>query len=266
MDERPDIVLIPCDRAEAVVAALAAFDLQVPIIHFHAGDVVAGSVCRDEAYRHIISLMASVHLCNGDSAKNVVEDLMATVGRSADHVYDVGSTMLDYIEIDESLVPDMLYDLIVYHPIRDDRELIKEELDEIENILTTNIAYADGHAEDVSRRPVFWIHPNGDPGSSTIIERMDELAGIYDRIRTYKDLPRTQFLGLMKNCHRYIGNSSSMVHEAPMWLRENQIIHIGDRNRNRCSDGIRTGGSDRIVKVLEVIDWNELLKTGRCRR
>jgi hypothetical protein len=52
-----------------------------------------------------------------------------------------------------------------------------------------------------------------------------------------------------------------MVCEAPAWLHEDQIVHIGDRNRGRSFDEIRTGGTDRIIKILEEIDWNDF-KTG----
>lgn len=240
-----DIVILPCDRAEALAGALAAFDRGIPIIQFHAGDT--GTVSKDETHRHIISLMASVHLCNGPSAKTVVIDLLTSIGRSTDHVYDVGSTAFDDVEIDESMVPGCHpYDLVMYHPPTNDPELINRDLDEIENLLEPRV-------------PVCWCYPNGDPGSGIIIERIESFN---DMPWTPRNLPRRRFLGLVKHCTRFIGNSSSMVLEAPMWIREDQIIHIGDRNRNRSHDEIRPGGTDRIIEVLEGIDWIEDSKTG----
>jgi len=226
-----DLMIIPCDRAEALAGALAAFELNIPTIHFHAGDI--GTVSRDEAYRHQITLLASVHLCNGPSAKKVVCDMLQAVGRPVGCVYDVGSTMLDDIEIDESEVLNQPYDLILYNPPADDPELINRELDEIEELLDPGVT-------------VFWGYPNGDPGSEIVIER------IGDRF-TFRNMPRPQFLGLMKNCRYFIGNSSSMVCEAPMWLSPEQILHIGYRNRNRSFDEFNTGATDRIVSILEVI-------------
>jgi len=258
-----DLMIIPCDRVEALAGALAAFELNIPIIHFHAGDV--GTVSRDEAYRHQITLMASVHLCNGPSAKKVVCDMLQAVGRPVGCVYDVGSTMLDDMEINESLVPDVPYDLILYHPPANDPELINNELDEIERIITTNIAYENGSAEDVSHRPVYWIHPNGDPGSTIIKDRIGKVwRSLHGRLYTYANLPRSAFLGLMKNCSRFIGNSSSMVCETPMWLSPEQILHIGDRNKHRSFDEINTGATDRIVSIIGVINWKNDFKTGVC--
>ena len=242
MDKRPDIVIIPCDRAEALAGALAAFELSIPIIHFHAGDV--GTVSKDEMYRHMISLMASVHLCNGPSAKKVVCDMLQAVGRPVGCVYDVGSTAFDsdldivagYDGIYDGITP---YDLVLYHP-PNDLELIEKELDEIERLV-----------EDSEN--VIWLYPNGEPGSDIIIRRMEKVSPSADH-----DLPRSAFLYVMKNCEYFIGNSSSMVCEAPMWLSPEQIIHIGNRNRDRSFDEINPGATGRILGILEVIAGEQL--------
>jgi len=233
-------MIVPCDRAEALAGALAAFELNIPIIHFHAGDV--GTTSKDEMHRHMISLMASVHLCNGPSAKKVVCDLLKAVGRPVGCVYDVGSTMLDDLEIDTSLCPDEPYDLILYHPPTDDPELIKKELDDIYPLIHPSVH-------------VCWLYPNGDPGSEIIIKR---IAGPKSTPWAFQNLPRSQFLGLVKNCEYFIGNSSSMVCEAPMWLSPEQILHIGDRNRDRSFDEINPGATDRILGILEVIAGEQL--------
>jgi UDP-N-acetylglucosamine 2-epimerase len=256
---QPDIVIIPCDRLESMAAALAAFDMDIPIIHFHAGDTC--TVSKDEVYRHVISLMASVHLCNGPPARETVCDMLEAVGRTTLYVYDVGSTALDDINPDMSMCPDGPFDLVVYHPPKNDTELIERELDEIEKILDTNIVYADGDAADVSQRQVLWGYPNGDPGSDKIINWMYEFQKIEKRPTTLFSASRDRFIGIVTRCERFIGNSSSMVCEAPAWLREDQIIHIGDRNRCRSFDEIRVGGTSRIIKILEAIDWNDF-KTG----
>jgi UDP-N-acetylglucosamine 2-epimerase len=230
---RPDLVIIPCDRLEALAAALAAFNMGIPIIHFHAGDVGTGS--KDEMYRHAISIMADVHLCNGPTAKKTVNDLLTAVKRSPALVYDVGSTAMDDLEIDTSICPNRPYELVLYHPPTNDMELINRELDEIEELINPDTV-------------TIWLSPNGDLGSDIIIRRANKSDAFYKT-----DLPRAKFLGLVQNCQYFIGNSSSMVCEAPMWLSPEQIIHVGDRNRNRSFDEIQPGATDRIMGILEVI-------------
>jgi len=234
LERKPaDLAIVPCDRLEALAAALAAFNLKIPIIHFHAGDV--GTVSRDEVHRHAISLMASVHLCNGPTAKKNVDNLLIAVQRLPALVYDVGSTMLDDVEIDTTVCPNRPYELVLYHPPADDPELINRELNEIEELLNPDMV-------------TIWCEPNGDPGSEVIHRRVKQTDAF-----EHPGLPRSKFLGLMKNCEFFIGNSSSMVCEAPMWLSPEQIIHVGDRNRNRSFDEINPGATDRIIGILEVI-------------
>ena len=72
----------------------------------------------------------------------------------------------------------------------------------------------------------------------------------------YDNLPRPQFLGLLKNCRRFITNSSAAIYEAPHFLKPEQIIMVGDRNRNRPKGPFKTGASDRIVEIL-----HEMAKT-----
>ena len=230
---QPDLVIVPCDRLEALAAAIAAFGLNLPIIHFHAGDT--GSVSADETHRHLISLMASVHLCNGPSAAKVVCDMLQAVKRPIGCVYDVGSTAMDDIKIDESLCMGT-YDLVLYHPPSNDPELIKSELDEIEELINPDMV-------------TIWCYPNRDPGSDIIVRRINNLD-----VDSYTELPRSQFLGLMSKCSRFIGNSSSMIYEAPAWLMPEQIVHIGDRNKHRSFDEINPGATDRIIGILEAID------------
>ncbi len=114
-------------------------------------------------------------------------------------------------------------------------ELINRELDEIEELINPDTV-------------TIWLSPNGDLGSDIIIRRANKSDAFYKT-----DLPRAKFLGLVQNCQYFIGNSSSMVCEAPMWLSPEQIIHVGDRNRNRSFDEIQPGATDRIMGILEVI-------------
>ena len=71
------------------------------------------------------------------------------------------------------------------------------------------------------------------------------------RCNTYNNLPRPQFLGLLKNCKRFISNSSATIYEAPHFLKPEQIVHIGDRNKNRDKGPFEIGASDKIVKILK---------------
>lgn len=236
---KPDVALLPTDRKEMLMVAIAAFFTGIPIIHFHAGDINPTGSSYDETIRPMISLMASCWLCNGGESTENVKDLLDAVYRTTDGVYNVGSTAFDDIEVDDLLVPNHPYDLVVYHPPTATPEVIPKELEEIEHLLNNN-------------RFVFWGYPNSDePGSGTIIEYIKSVKQRRgDMIEVFNHISRPLFLGLMKHCSRYITNSSSAIYEA-MFLKEGQIVHIGYRNAERVFSKIEPGASDKIIKILE---------------
>lgn len=234
---RPDLVLVPCDRLEAFAVAAAAHYSNIPLIHLHAGDYSEGTW--DDMARHAISLLANVHFCNGAPSYLRTCQLLESVGRSTKHVYEVGSTAFDDLKIDNSIVPDEPFDLVLYNPPTLHPERIEEELDEIVSLLD---------------KLTIWVGPNLDAGSETIINRVQGL--ISEKIRFWRNMPRPKFLALMQMCERFIGNSSSQTYEAPFF--HTKCVHIGVRNKGREPIEIRLGGSDRIVKILEEIELNDL--------
>ena len=52
-------------------------------------------------------------------------------------------------------------------------------------------------------------------------------------IRYMENMERSKFLGLLKNCNFFFTNSSAAYYEAPYFLEEKQIVHIGQRNKER---------------------------------
>jgi UDP-N-acetylglucosamine 2-epimerase len=95
---------------------------------------------------------------------------------------------------------------------------------------------------DSRHKGTMCVQIGGNPDGTTI-----QLPGV----QYYDNLPRPQFLGLLKNCQRFITNSSCAIYEAPHFLKPEQIIMVGDRNKNRPRGPFQTGASDRIVSILK---------------
>ena len=57
---KPDLVLVLGDRFEIFAACSAALLARIPIAHIHGGEVTVGAY--DEAFRHSITKMSSIHL------------------------------------------------------------------------------------------------------------------------------------------------------------------------------------------------------------
>lgn len=83
-------------------------------------------------------------------------------------------------------------------------------------------------------------------------ETLNIIVGPNEDIKWFDNLPREQFMGLLKQCNKFISNSSSTTYEAPYFLKKNNIIKLGKRNKNRTKlKKVIPGGSKKIVEVLK---------------
>jgi len=224
-----DYIIAVGDRKETFDFILKRFRQNIPIIHLWSGEISQGT--HDEIYRHSITLMSMMQLCTHQKAKWRTDNLCNSIDKKPNS-YIIGNLFLDNIEINENTKPDYEYNLILYNPPTNmtDNEIEKE----------THQIY-----QKYDNLPYIWIEPNGDKGSN-----------IVNKYTNTKNLPRNIFLGLLKNCNLFITNSSSQYYEAPLFLKPDQIISIGDRNKEReCkhSDLNIKHASDNIIKTLEIL-------------
>ncbi|CAK0765994.1 putative Epimerase_2 domain-containing protein [Gammaproteobacteria bacterium] len=223
---KADYILAPGDRKETLHFIIDIFSENKPIIHLWAGEKSQGT--HDETWRSFITEMSMMQLCTNQRAYRNL--------KNRKNAYVIGNLMLDNLLIDESLVPDEPYDVVLYNPSTVlDRPDIQSEVTEIVNMLY-----------GCSMKPFhryYWIEPNGDPGSD-----------IMSRYVTHGSLPRPQFLGLVKNCRRFITNSSSMFYEAQFLGMKGMVVSIGVRNRERQSKYSRMdipGATEKVIQLLK---------------
>ena len=226
-----DLVFITGDRVEMCGGAAAAFHNKVKIAHLYAGVVTEPITLFDDTNRHVITLWSDIQLCENEEAQGQVEALLYPLKFSNCHI--VGITHLDDLEIDESRIPsrfdDLPYDLILYNtPSISEYERDLPTIKEL--IRKTYSVLVDGN-------------PDGE-AETELLNSVDEF---------YIGLSRPHFLGLLKNCNRFITNSSCAIYEAPYFLKPEQIIMVGDRNRTRPPVECKPGGSDNIVTFLKNI-------------
>ena len=79
--------------------------------------------------------------------------------------------------------------------------------------------------------PVVALEPQIEPGSQTITRAIKSEASKLAHFAVYKNLPRDEFLMLLRNCRALIGNSSLGIVEAASFGRP--VINIGERQRGR---------------------------------
>lgn len=222
---RADYILAPGDRRETLHFIIDRYAENKPIIHLWAGEVSQGT--HDETWRSFITQMSMMQLCTNKEALRNLKDKK--------NAFIIGNLMLDNLQIDESLVPDEPYDVVLYNPSTVlDRPDIQSEVTAIVNMLY-----------GCSMKPFhryYWIEPNGDTGSD-----------IMARYVTHGNLPRPQFLGLVKNCRRFITNSSSMFYEAQFLGMKGMVVPIGVRNQDRQSKHAKMDIPDATEKVIRLL-------------
>jgi UDP-N-acetylglucosamine 2-epimerase len=81
------------------------------------------------------------------------------------------------------------------------------------------------------KKPTICISPNSDAGNFEIFQALKKTAKKYSFIHLYPNIPRSDFLGLLKNCGALVGNSSSGIIEASYF--KIPVVNIGVRQKNR---------------------------------
>ena len=226
-----DYILISGDRCEMFNFALDQYLLGRKIIHLWAGEIDGNFSTHDEVYRHTISMFSVMQLCTNQTSKDVVDNLFHAIGKKPNS-FVVGNLMLDDLKTDSKLVPDDDYTLILYNPpCSYDDITIKRELLNIDNMI-----------KKIGKKHI-WIEPNGDFKSDIIKPYV-----------THKNLPRAQFLGLMKHSYKFLTNSSCQFYEAPFLMNKKDIISIGVRNSERNSKYARMdipNAAENIINILK---------------
>ena len=220
---KPHLNLILGDRDEMLASSIAAYHMNIPNAHIHGGDKSGGI---DEYTRHAITKMSNIHFAaSKESKKRIIK-----LGENPKYVFLTGSPSIDEISSNKITSKEELEKkyhlklngdeiLLLYHSITTEPELsgkhVKIILDAIVHLRKSTIA----------------ILPNNDAGSKKIYNYLRLFSRKYDFIKLYASLPRSDFLGMLKNCGVLVGNSSSGIIEASYF--KTPVVNIGKRQEGR---------------------------------
>jgi len=218
---RPDMIVVHGDRVEALGGAIVGSLHNILVAHVEGGEI-SGTI--DELLRHAISKLSHLHFVSNEQARR----RLIQMGELESSVHVIGSPNIDIMlsdtlpaltEVKEHYeIPYDEYSLLVYHPV------------------TTEVERIRGHAQSVmtaamrSERNYVVIYPNNDSGSDSIMEVLESVRG-HPRFTLLPSMRFEYYLTLLRHAQAIVGNSSSGVHEAPVYGVP--TVNIGSRQLNR---------------------------------
>lgn len=239
---RPDILLLLGDRGEVLSAAIAAFELNIPVAHILGGDV-AGN--RDGNRIHAITKLAHLHFPSSQNA----HDRILNLGEEPWRVHNFGATYVDFI-VQKKYTPhaavrekyrlgDQPYLLLLQHPMTLQEEGSYQE------------AKAVLEAAKQTGLQTIVIYPCSDQGYAGTLNAIDEYANT-PTFQIHKNIEALDFWGLQERAECLLGNSSSGLMEAPYFNLP--TVNVGQRQRGRLRDENVVDVEPDTQKILLAIE------------
>lgn len=240
---RPDLLVVLGDRFEIFSVAQAALVHNIPVAHIHGGEVTEGAI--DDAFRHSLTKMSSLHFASTEEHKNRVIQL----GEDPTRVFNYGAPGLDNIlnlklltkaELESSLGFKFSEKnvLVTFHPVTVSEEQTKKETK----------AFFDALESLPGNTSFFVTMPNADTYSGNILPIIEDFQKRNsNRVFTFKSLGQLRYLSLMKVSDLVAGNSSSGIIEAPFMNKA--VVNVGDRQKGRTSSEhvIHVNGEEKEI-------------------
>lgn len=218
----PDFILLLGDRAEMLGGAIVGCYMSIANVHLHGGEITSTV---DEMARHAITKLSNLHLpANQKSAERIKR-----MGENPEHVRVVGAPGLDFV-LNEDPIPKKVLEsryeidlskpliLVIQHPVTMEVERAGEQMRKTLEVIKR------------LKHQTILIYPNADAGGRKMIEEIKRYEDL-DFISTFKNIPREDYISLMRNSSVLVGNSSSGIIEAPSLNLP--VVNIGTRQKGR---------------------------------
>ena len=219
---RPDINLVLGDRDEMLASTIAATHMNIPNAHIHGGDKSGGI---DESNRHAITKFSHIHFAvSKNSMKRIIK-----MGENQKFVFFTGSPSIDEVlsqKITTKKHLEKKYNL----------KFTGNEILFLQHSVTTQDRKSDLHIRNTltslfkTRKNIIAISPNSDAGHKAIFNQLKKYSN-KTNFKVFPNLPREDYLGMLKNCAILVGNSSSGIIEASYF--DTPVVDIGIRQKNR---------------------------------
>ena len=255
----PDVLVVLGDRFEALAIVQAALVLQIPVAHLHGGEITEGAY--DDAFRHAISKMASLHFVAAEPyRKRVIQ-----MGESPERVFNVGALGLDHLRRSPRMPLDALAEalefplrrpfiMVTYHPVT----LMDESPEQCFTALLSALDQFPDHQ-------VILTYPNADNGGRSIITLLEAYAQRQpERVLAIPSLGFRRYLSAVSMAAAVVGNSSSGIIEVAAFGIPTVNVGVSQKGR-LAAESVLHCATDReaIEQALRLALSSEF--SAKCR-
>ncbi len=232
--EKFDYICILGDRRELPFITLAAFYLDIKIIHIAAGDFSESNTIYDQYIRPMISIPSNFQICFSKESKKSVEKLFLSIPYLKSNAHFLGNPV--FKNIDQTKIKRKIkeeYDLVLLHP----QSLSKKETEK-------DVKFLKGK---IKNKKTIFILGNNDKNSGIILKFYKSLKN--KKYIFKKSLEKEKYFSLVKYCDNFFTNSSS-IDEIKI-LNKKCIKIIGKRNQKRNKDSFNINSPELLLKLLK---------------
>jgi GDP/UDP-N,N'-diacetylbacillosamine 2-epimerase (hydrolysing) len=222
--ERPDWLLAIADREEPLLVAMCGAYMNIPVVHYSAGDRVVGNV--DDMVRHAVSRLSHMLLTTSEASS----ERLIRSGEQPWRVHFVGHSGIDRLRTTPQLDPVQLAAGLEVPRIPERYAVL------IQHAISTEIAESGAQMEQTLQAlaqvglPTFISYPNSDPGREEIIAAIERRRGSKDFF-IFRNVADREFVNLLRGAAVLVGNSSAGLLEAP-YLKL-PVVNVGRRQSER---------------------------------
>lgn len=221
----PDLIVILGDRYEVFSFCIAAFFLQIPIVHIHGGEKTEGAF--DDSLRHSISKLSDYHFVSHKDYKRRLIQL----GEDPERIFNFGALGVENLKKSKLITKKILYKkldiplnkkiiLITFHPETNSQLSQKEQI----RIFLSSL-------KKLKNIVIIFTHNNADPAGDYFIKMLKKFKKKNVNIKIFSSLGVKLYHSLIKEVDLVVGNSSSGIIEVPSL--KTPTLNIGERQKGR---------------------------------
>jgi len=244
---KPNLMIILGDRYEIFGSAICAYFLNIPIAHFHGGELTYGSI--DDGLRHSITKLSHFHFVSN----KIYKDRIIQMGENPKKIFIVGGMGVENIKKTKKLNKNQLQKILkikfskknilaTFHPLTIKNSHNKKYINNILKAL-----------DQFSNINIFFTRSNADSDNLIINKEIVKYVKKNPKKCFYfNSLGMQKYLSLLKNVDCIIGNSSSGIIEAPSLSVP--TINIGNRQSGRLKANSIIDCNYEVSSIVKAIN------------